>query len=68
MTEVKLIKKSLAKNGHKAFEEVKGRSGAYVMRGNSIVRVSSDGSIVVVKRTKSVKVKIKDSDRVVVIG
>lgn len=68
MTEIKLIKKSLAKDGHKAFEEVKSRSGAYVMRGNSIVRVTSDGSIEVVKKTKPVKVKIKDSDRVVVLG
>ena len=37
------------------------------MRGNSIVRVNSDGSIVVVKRTSQTKVKVKESDRVVVI-
>lgn len=67
MTEVKRIKQSLAKKGHKAFESCKNNTGAYVMRGNSIVRITSDGSISVIKRTQPVSVKIKDSERAVVL-
>lgn len=67
MSETKKIKQILAKDGSKAYKDVKSQSGAYVMRGNSIVRVTSDGSISVVKRTKQSKVRIKESDRVVVI-
>ena len=67
MTEVERIKERLAREGNRAYENAKNNSGAYVMRGNSIVRVNSDGSIVVVKRTSQTKVKVKESDRVVVI-
>lgn len=67
MTEVKRIKQELARNGDKAYEKAKSTTGAYVMRGNSIVKVTADGSIQVIKRVGQVKVRIKDSDRVVVI-
>ena len=67
MTEVRRIKERLAKEGNRAYENAKNNSGAYVMRGNSIVRVNSDGSVVVVKRTNQAKVKVKESNRVVVI-
>ncbi len=67
MTEINRIKQSLARKGKKAYESCKNNTGAYVMRGNSIVRVTSDGSISVVKRTQPVSVKINDSDRAVVI-
>ena len=67
MTEVERIKERLAKEGNRAYESAKNNSGAYVMRGNSIVRVSSDGSIVVVKRISQTKVKVKESDKVVVM-
>jgi len=67
MTEVKKIKNSLAKDGNKAFVSRKNQSGAYVMRGNSIVRVTPDGSIEVVKKISRSRVKVKDQDRVIVI-
>lgn len=67
MTEVKKIKNSLAKEGNRAFENGKNSSGAYVMRGNSIVKVTSNGSIEVVERTSQAKVKVKEADRVVVL-
>ena len=67
MTEVKKIKNSLAKEGNRAFENGKNNSGAYVMRGNSIVKVTSNGSIEVVERTSQAKVKVKEADRVVVL-
>lgn len=67
MTEIKKIKQILAKDGSRAYKDVKSQSGAYVMRGNSIVHVTSDGNISIVKKTKQSRVKIKESDRVVVI-
>ena len=67
MTEVNIIKKCLTKEGSKAFEKGKKNSGAYVMRGNSIVKVTSNGSIEVVERTSQAKVKVKEADRVVVL-
>lgn len=67
MTEIKKIKQILAKDGSRAYKDVKNQSGAYVMRGNSIVHVTSDGNISIVKKTKQSRVKIKESDRVVVI-
>lgn len=65
MTEVKRIKQSLARDGSKAFVEGKNHSGAYIMRGNSIVRVTANGNIEVVKKTSQVRVKVKDSHKVV---
>ncbi len=67
MTEVNIIKKSLKSEGSKAFEKGKNSTGAYVMRGNSIVRVTSNGSIEFVKKTSQTRVKIKDANRVIVI-
>ena len=67
MTEFKAIKQELARNGDRAYNKAKSTSGAYIMRGNSIVHVTSDGSIQVIKRSSQVRVRIKDSDRVVVI-
>ena len=67
MTEVKKIKQELARNGDIAYEKAKNSTGAYVMRGNSIVKVTADGSIHVEKKLGQVKVRIKDSDRVVVM-
>lgn len=37
------------------------------MRGNSIVKVTSNGSIEVVQRASQAKVKVKEADRVVVL-
>ena len=67
MTEFNIIKRELARNGNRAFNKAKSTSGAYIMRGNSIVHVTSDGSIQVVKRTNQVRVRIKESDKIVVI-
>lgn len=67
MTEFNIIKQELAKNGNRAFNKAKNTSGAYIMRGNSIVHVTSDGSIKVIKKTGQVRVRVNDSDRVVVI-
>lgn len=67
MTELKLIKASLAKDGKKAYLSRKSQSGAYILRGNSIVRVTQNGSIEVIKRIPQVRVRVKDQDRVIII-
>lgn len=67
MTEVKKIKASLAKDGQKAYVSRKNQTGAYIMRGNAIVRVTQNGSIEVVKRVPKSRVKVKDQDRVIVV-
>ena len=67
MTEVMKIKQVLAKDGSKAYENGKSNSCAYIMRGNSIVRVLADGSKELVNKISSSKVKVRESDRVVVI-
>ena len=67
MTEVKKIKASLAKDGRKAYVSRKNETGAYIMRGNAIVRVTQNGSIEVVKRVPKSRVKVKDQDRVIVV-
>lgn len=67
MTELKKIKQVLAKDGNRAYKDVKSQSGAYVMRGNAIVRVTADGNIHVIKKTRQSRVKVKESDRIVVL-
>lgn len=67
MTEIKKIKASLAKDGQKAYVSRKSQTGAYVMRGNAIVRVTQNGSIEVVKRVPKSRVKVKEQDRVIVV-
>lgn len=67
MTEVKIIKATLAKEGKKAYLSRKSQNGAYVMRGNAIVRVTQDGSINVVKRVPQTRVRLKDQDKLIII-
>lgn len=67
MTEVKKIKASIAKDGQKAYVSRKNQNGAYIMRGNAIVRVTQNGSIEVVKRVSKSRVKVKAQDRVIVV-
>lgn len=67
MTEVKIIKATLAKEGEKAYLSRKSQNGAYVMRGNAIVRVTQDGSINVVKRVPQTRVRLKDQDKLIII-
>lgn len=67
MTEVKIIKATLAKEGKKAYLSRKSQNGAYVMRGNAIVRVTQDGSINVVKRVPQTRVRLKDQDKLIIV-
>ena len=68
MTEINKIKQGLAKSGKNAYVRSKSSSGAYVMRGNSIVRVTAGEPTVVVKHNVGqVRVKLKESDKVIVL-
>jgi len=67
MTEINKIKQGLAKSGKNAYVQSKSSSGAYVMRGNSIVRVTAGEPTVVVKNVGQVRVKLKESDKVIVL-
>ena len=68
MTEADRIKRELARNGNIAYNNAKNTTGAYIMRGNSTVRVTADGNIQFVNRIGQVRVRIKDSDRVIRIN
>ena len=44
MTEVKRIQKGLAREGRSAYNNAKKNSNAFIAMGNSIYRMSADGS------------------------
>ena len=59
MTEVKKIKKSLAREGRSAYKRAKVNDNAYIVVGNSIYRVLADGSRKKVKELSMTHVKAK---------
>lgn len=67
MPEAVLIKNCISRDKKTAYHRAKNSGGAYTVRGNSIVRTESNGSVVVVKNIKQVKVRLKKEDRVVVL-
>ncbi len=67
MPEIRLISDSIAKDNKSAYHRAKDSSGAYIVRGNSIVKRSSDGSVKTVKSLSQVKVRLKTEEKVIVI-
>lgn len=59
MTEVKRIQKGLARNGRSAYKKAKANSYAFIAVGNSIYRMSADGSREKVGDLTSTRVKAK---------
>ena len=59
MTEQKKIQRGLAQKGRQAYQEAKSSSNAFILIGNSIYRVSSDGSKEVVQSLPTTRVKAK---------
>ena len=57
MTEIKKIKKSLAREGRSAYKQAKIKDNAYIVVGNSIYRVLADGSRKKVKELSKTRVK-----------
>lgn len=59
MTEVKRIQKGIAREGRTAYNNAKKNSNAFITLGNSIYRMSADGSREKVSSITSTRVKVK---------
>lgn len=59
MTEIKKIKKGLAREGRAAYNKAKENSYAFIAVGNSIYRMSADGTRKKVSNLSSIRVKAK---------
>ena len=59
MTEVKRIKRGLAREGRSAYNRAKEKNYAFIAVGNSIYRMSSDGSKEKISDISSTRVKAK---------
>jgi len=59
MTEVKRIKRGLAREGRSAYNRAKENNYAFIAVGNSIYRMSSDGSKEKISDISSTRVKAK---------
>ena len=57
MTEVKIIQTELARKGRTAYNRAKSDNNAYVVRGNAIYRIYSDGSKELVQPIPSIKAR-----------
>lgn len=68
MQDYKKIVKCISQDGKSAYHRARKGSGAYVIRGNSIVKTDAKGNIMVVKGLSQVKVRLKDDDRVIVLS
>ena len=65
MTEVKRIQKRLARNGRVAYKAAKSSDSAFIVMGNSIYRMSADGSKDKVEVLASTRVKTKQKKFVI---
>ena len=65
MTEVKRIQKRLARNGRVAYKEAKTNDNAFIIVGNSIYRMSADGSRDKVEVLSTTRVKTKQKKFVI---
>lgn len=59
MTEVKRIQKRLARNGRVAYKVAKSSDNAFIVMGNTIYRMSADGSKDKVEILSTTRVKTK---------
>lgn len=58
MTETKKIQVELARKGRVAYDRAKRDNNAYIVRGNAIYRIFSDGSRELVQLIPSIKAKV----------
>lgn len=65
MTEVKRIQKRLARNGRDAYKMAKSSDNAFIVVGNSIYRMSADGSRDKVEVLSTTRVKTKQKKFVI---
>jgi len=65
MTEVKRIQERLARNGRVAYKVAKSSDNAFIVMGNSIYRMSADGSKDKVEVLSTTRVKMKQKKFVI---
>lgn len=68
MVEAKAIIDCITRDKKSAYHRAKRSKGAYTMRGKSIVKVSQDGSVEVIKELDQAKVRISKEEKVIVFG
>lgn len=68
MVEAKAIIDCIIRDKKSAYQRAKRSEGAYTMRGKSIVKVSQDGSVEVIKELDQAKVRISKEEKVIVLG
>lgn len=68
MVEAKAIIDCITRDKKSAYHRAKRAKGAYTMRGKSIVKVSQDGSVEVIKELDQAKVRISKEEKVIVFG
>lgn len=66
MAEAKVIVDCITRDNKSAYHKAKQSKGAYTMRGKSIVKVSRDGSVQVIKELDQAKVRISEKEKVIV--
>lgn len=59
MTEARRINKRLAQDGRTAYKNAKSNGNAFIVIGNSIYRIASDGSKCKVEDLSTTRVKVK---------
>ena len=67
MPEAKVIAECISRDGKAAYRRARNSGGAYTVRGNSIVRISADGSTIVVRNIDQVKVRLKEEEKIIVL-
>lgn len=65
MTEIERIYKNLARDGRIAYNKAKSQDNAFIVIGNSIYRMSSDGDRHKVRDLSTTRVKVKQKKFVI---
>lgn len=66
MVEAKAIIDCITRDNKSAYHQAKQSKGAYTIRGKSIVKVSRDGSVQVIKELDQARVRISEQNKVIV--
>ena len=65
--EAAIIDECISRDGKLAYFRAMDFGGAYIVKGNSIVRTNSDGTNIVVLNINQVKVRVKENEKVLVL-
>lgn len=67
MVESELIVKCISRDKKTAYHRARKNGGAYIVRGNSIIKTNSGGEIHIVKNLPQLKVRVKEGEKVIVL-